>query len=197
MSRSQGRAAQVVYANWDEVSQALSASLKAIQDTLPDPLVTLASTQDERPQRTPNGSRDAFYIILPMLIVLSTFLFLLLLFLICVILLRRRRGIMLRDSDGPIDMSREDLIEGEGGFEGVESRWLETVSEPDQRAYHRAKGEFSHRSHTSAVQTFLNPICFRISDAVPSQLHADRYHLIPVPLHPREGCISMVVRTRF
>ncbi|KAH9944433.1 SPRY-domain-containing protein [Epithele typhae] len=74
-----------------------------------------------------------------MLIVLSTFLFLLLLFLVCVILLRRRRGIMLRDSDGPVDMSREDLIEGEGGFEGVESRWLETVSELERRTYQRAK----------------------------------------------------------
>ncbi|TFK87782.1 SPRY-domain-containing protein [Polyporus arcularius HHB13444] len=94
---------------------------------------------DDRLPPTRPGSRDAFYIILPMLIVLSTFLFLLLLFLVCVILLRRRRGIMLRDHDGPIDMSREDLIEGEGGFEGVESRWLETVSEAERRAYYRAK----------------------------------------------------------
>ncbi|KAF9821972.1 hypothetical protein IEO21_00402 [Rhodonia placenta] len=46
---------------------------------------------------------------------------------------------MLRDNDGPIDMSREDLVEGEGGFEGVESRWLETVPEPDRRSYLRAK----------------------------------------------------------
>ncbi|OSD03491.1 SPRY-domain-containing protein [Trametes coccinea BRFM310] len=74
-----------------------------------------------------------------MLIVLSTFLFLLLLFLVSVILLRRRRGIMLRDNEGPIDMSREDLIEGEGGFEGVESRWLETVPESERRTYLRAK----------------------------------------------------------
>ncbi|PCH33601.1 SPRY-domain-containing protein, partial [Wolfiporia cocos MD-104 SS10] len=85
------------------------------------------------------GSRDAFYILLPLLIVLSTFLFLLLIFLVCVILLRRRRGIMLRDNDGPIDMSREDLVEGEGGFEGVESRWLETVPEAEHRQYMRAK----------------------------------------------------------
>ncbi|KAI0735225.1 concanavalin A-like lectin/glucanase domain-containing protein [Earliella scabrosa] len=74
-----------------------------------------------------------------MLIVLTTFLFLLLLFLICVILLRRRRGIMLRDNDGPIDMSREDLIEGEGGFEGVESRWMESASDNERRAYLRSK----------------------------------------------------------
>ena len=70
----------------------------------------------------------------------SILLFLLLVFLVCVILLRKRRGIMLRDSDGPVDMSREDLIEGEGGFEGVESRWLENASEEDSYSYRRAKG---------------------------------------------------------
>ncbi|THH02889.1 hypothetical protein EW026_g37 [Hermanssonia centrifuga] len=70
---------------------------------------------------------------------MSTFLFLLLLFVVCVIILRRRRGIMLRDHDGPIDMSREDLVEGEGGFEGVESRWLESVGETERRTYLRAK----------------------------------------------------------
>lgn len=85
---------------------------------------------------------DPFYIILPLLIVLSTFFFLLLLFLVCVIILRRRRGIMLRDHDGPIDMSREDVVEGEGGFEGVESRWLESVNENERRMYHRAKRMF-------------------------------------------------------
>lgn len=140
MSLTQERVAHI-NAEWDEVTEALSASIKAIQDNLPDPLVSLVAQQDERTQQPRPGSRDAFYIILPMLIVLSTFLFLLLLFLVCVILLRRRRGIMLRDHDGPIDMSREDLIEGEGGFEGVESRWMETVSESERRAYLRAKGK--------------------------------------------------------
>ncbi|KAG6911916.1 hypothetical protein DXG01_000163 [Tephrocybe rancida] len=82
---------------------------------------------------------DALIFLLPLLIVLSTFLFLLLVFLICVLLIRRRRGIALNDHDGPIDMSREELIEGEGGFEGVESRWLEGVSEPVRREYLRAK----------------------------------------------------------
>ncbi|KAI0318966.1 concanavalin A-like lectin/glucanase domain-containing protein [Amylostereum chailletii] len=85
------------------------------------------------------SNRDALLILLPLLIVLSTFLFLLLLFLLCVILLRRRRGISLRDSDGPVDMTREDFVRGEGGFEGVESRWLESVSEPARRSYLRAK----------------------------------------------------------
>ena len=83
---------------------------------------------------------DALMVLLPLLIVLSTFLFMLLFFLVCVILIRRRRGIILRDRDGPVDMSREELIDGEGGFESVESRWMESVSEPERRGYLRAKG---------------------------------------------------------
>ncbi|KAL1952005.1 hypothetical protein VTO73DRAFT_1154 [Trametes versicolor] len=134
MSPSQGHTAQP--SSYD-INEALSASVKAIQDNLPNVRIAGHSVYDERPQQP--SSRDAFYILLPMLIVLSTFLFLLLLFLVCVILLRKRRGIMLRDTDGPVDMSREDLIEGEGGFEGVESRWLETVSESERRAYQRSK----------------------------------------------------------
>ncbi|KAH7883643.1 SPRY-domain-containing protein [Phlebopus sp. FC_14] len=82
---------------------------------------------------------DALLFILPLLIVLSTFLFILLLFLVCVIFIRRRRGIILRDSDGPTDMSREEYSDGEGGFVGVESRWLESVAEPVRRSYLRGR----------------------------------------------------------
>lgn len=81
-------------------------------------------------------------VLLPLLIVLSTFLFLLLTFLICALIIRRRRGIILRDNDGPIDLSREDLIEGDGGFDSLESSWLDGVSENIRRAYLRAKGMF-------------------------------------------------------
>ncbi|KAH7104610.1 SPRY-domain-containing protein [Auriculariales sp. MPI-PUGE-AT-0066] len=95
---------------------------------------------------TPSRSRDdymddgdALRVLLPVLIVLSTLLFVLLVFLVCLLFLRKRRGIALRDNDGPIDMSREELIDGEGGFDGVESRWLESVSEEVRRAYKRAK----------------------------------------------------------
>jgi len=88
-------------------------------------------------------TNDALLVLLPLLIVLSTFLFLLLLFLICVLLLRRRRGIALRDTDGPIDMGRDDLVHGEGGFDGVESRWLESVNDSTRRMYARAKGASS------------------------------------------------------
>lgn len=96
--------------------------------------------------QAPPNNRDALLFLLPLLIVLSTFLFLILLFLVFVILLRKRRGIHLRDGDGPIDLSREDLIEGEGGFDGVESRWLESVSENERRVYLRAKGVCTNQS---------------------------------------------------
>ncbi|PFH54528.1 hypothetical protein AMATHDRAFT_113057, partial [Amanita thiersii Skay4041] len=82
---------------------------------------------------------DALLVLLPLLIVLSTFLFLLLIFLVCVIIIRRRRGIILRDNDSPVDMSREELIESEGGFDAIEARWLESVSESVRRSYNRAK----------------------------------------------------------
>ncbi|KAJ7492561.1 concanavalin A-like lectin/glucanase domain-containing protein [Mycena latifolia] len=83
--------------------------------------------------------QDALFVLLPLLIILSTLLFILFLVLVCALLLRRRRGIMLRDSDGPVDMSREELIDGDGGFEGLETRWLESVSEPVRQAYLRAR----------------------------------------------------------
>ena len=155
MSPSQGRAALPIPADWDDVPEALSARIKAIQDNIQDVRIAIAANPDDYPHQPGNGSRDAFYIILPMLIVLSTFLFLLLLFLVSVILLRRRRGIMLRDNEGPIDMSREDLIEGEGGFEGVESRWLETVGESERRAYLRSKGEAG--SHACSYVSLTEP----------------------------------------
>nr|GAT54929.1 endosomal SPRY domain protein [Mycena chlorophos] len=81
---------------------------------------------------------DLFWF-LPLLIVLSTLLFILFLVLVCALLLRRRRGIMLRDVDGPVDLSRDDFLDGDGGFEGMESRWLESVSESVRRAYLRAR----------------------------------------------------------
>ncbi|KAI0824220.1 SPRY-domain-containing protein [Trametes gibbosa] len=137
MSPSQGPIPNHISSEWLHVPEALSARVDAIKDKIPNVRIAVPAVLDDRPQQP--SSRDAFYILLPMLIVLSTFLFLLLLFLVCVILLRKRRGIMLRDSDGPVDMSREDLIEGEGGFEGVESRWLETVTESERRAYLRSK----------------------------------------------------------
>ncbi len=90
--------------------------------------------------RSLRSQPDAILVLLPLLIILSTFLFLLLTFLICVVIVRRRRGIILGDNDGPIDMSREELIEGDGGFENLEFRWLDEVDDSTRRNYLRAKG---------------------------------------------------------
>jgi len=109
-------------------------------------LPPLMSRQPNQPQ----GPPDALLVLLPLLIVLSTFLFLLLTFLICALIIRRRRGIILRDNDGPVDMSREELIEGEGGFENLESRWLEEVDDNVRRAYLRAKGSYSSSAPQAA-----------------------------------------------
>ncbi|KAF8626505.1 hypothetical protein AX15_004811 [Amanita polypyramis BW_CC] len=94
---------------------------------------------DAPDSRVPSQQPDALLVLLPLLIVLSTFLFLLLVFLVCILIIRRRRGIILRDSDGPVDMSREELIESEGGFDVVEARWLDSVPDHVRRDYNRAK----------------------------------------------------------
>ena len=85
---------------------------------------------------------DALIVLLPLLIVLSTFLFILLTFLICALVVRRRRGIVLSDNDGPVDMSREELVEGDGGFDLLEARYVEGLSDAGRRVYARAKGAF-------------------------------------------------------
>ena len=153
MKAAEAQPTRVHTAYWDDPAQVLSAAAHALQDALEaSSHEPLSMTSDDVAPPTP--PRDAFYILLPLLIVLSTFLFLLLLFLICVIILRRRRGIMLRDHDGPVDMSREDLVEGEGGFEGVESRWLESVNENERRMYLRAK----RMSHSAGHLTVLTDL---------------------------------------
>jgi hypothetical protein len=89
------------------------------------------------------GQNDALLVLLPLLIVLSCLLFLLLFFLVFVLLFRRRRSIALGDRNGPVDMSREDFSGADGGFEGLEQRWLDGVSDMEQRQYHRVKGQSS------------------------------------------------------
>ena len=89
---------------------------------------------------TVSPQSDPLMILLPILIVLSSLLFLLLLFLVCVVVMRRRRGIALSDTDGPIDLSHDEVAEGAGGFTGVESRWLESVDEGSRTQYQQAKG---------------------------------------------------------
>ncbi|KAG8776506.1 Rsp5p-dependent ubiquitination, sorting of cargo proteins at the multivesicular body [Serendipita sp. 397] len=107
------------------------------------PRVVLELVQEDNVYQTssqsPEGT-DALGILLPILFVLSTLLFVMLLFLVCILLLRRRRGISLRDSDGPVDVSRDDVFnDADGGLAGIEERWLETVSEEVQRSFRQAK----------------------------------------------------------
>ncbi|KIK94909.1 hypothetical protein PAXRUDRAFT_827520 [Paxillus rubicundulus Ve08.2h10] len=114
-------------------------AIQALRDifTQPSPDLRIMNSPPDHPDQP--TTPDALLFILPLLIVLSTFLFVLLLFLVCVIFIRRRRGIVLRDNDGPTDMSREEYFDADGGFEGFESRWLESVSEPARRSYLRAR----------------------------------------------------------
>jgi hypothetical protein len=82
---------------------------------------------------------DTLALLLPLLVLLSTLLFLLLIFIILVIFVRRRARIALTEGDGPLDIGREEELEGLGGLQGVEERWLETVDDAVRRGYARAK----------------------------------------------------------
>lgn len=153
--------------------------------------VVAEDLQSNHPRMPSQGNQDALLVLLPLLIVLSTFLFLLLLFLVCVLLLRKRRGILLRDNDGPVDMGRQELIDGEGGFEGVETRWLESVDEETRRAYLKAKGKMTS-GRMIAVYLSIT-IMSRLPDSDSSQFHAHRYHSFPVLGHTRERSICLVL----
>lgn len=89
--------------------------------------------------RTGAPSDQTLAVLLPLLILLSSLLFLLLIFLLFIILAKRKRGIVLRDDEGPLDLGREEELEGEGGLDGVEQRWLDTTDDSVRRGYIRAK----------------------------------------------------------
>lgn len=71
---------------------------------------------------------------------MTTLLFLLLLFLVFLIVVRKNRGIVLRDDSGPTNLEMEDELEGDGGIQGIEQRWLEQADETTKIGYMRAKG---------------------------------------------------------
>lgn len=87
----------------------------------------------------PQSPDETLALLLPLLILLSSLVFLLLIFVILVIFVRRRARIALTDGDGPLDVGREEELEGMGGLDGIEERWLETVDDATRRGYLRAK----------------------------------------------------------
>nr|XP_019008380.1 endosome protein [Kwoniella pini CBS 10737]OCF47161.1 endosome protein [Kwoniella pini CBS 10737] len=99
------------------------------------------------PQPTPNpsqGDGDSGYstillIFIPVMVVVLTVLLGLVVFLVAVLYMRRRKGIRLTEDGGPLDLSKSDGVIGEGGVEGVESRWIETLDADVKEAYKRAK----------------------------------------------------------
>lgn len=102
--------------------------------------------------RRPDSTDDTLALLLPLLVLLSTLIFLLLIFIILVIFVRRRARIALTEGDGPLDVGREEELEGHGGLDGVEERWLENVDEPTRRGYARAK-EWSLSSPPGSMST--------------------------------------------
>jgi hypothetical protein len=94
-----------------------------------------------RPIEATKGLSTVILIFIPVLVVVITVLIGLICFLVAVLLMKRRQGVRLTEDGGPLDLSKGDGVMGEGGVDGVEGRWLETV-EPDVReGYKRAKGE--------------------------------------------------------
>ncbi|KAK8847517.1 hypothetical protein IAR55_005375 [Kwoniella newhampshirensis] len=85
------------------------------------------------------GNSTLVLIFIPVMVVILTVLLGLVVFLIAVLYMRRRKGIRLTEDGGPLDLSKGDGVIGEGGVEGVEARWLETVDPEVKEAYKRAK----------------------------------------------------------
>ncbi|GHJ85562.1 hypothetical protein NliqN6_1964 [Naganishia liquefaciens] len=115
---------------------------EAPHEQFPFPIATGPSVPraSRLPDATHGGSRGkTLYILLPVFVILATLLVLLIVFLIGLIYNKRRRGIRLVEDGGPLDLSRNDGVIGEGGIEGVESRWLEEVPEDVRQGYARAK----------------------------------------------------------
>jgi len=148
--------------------------------------VHFMSPSPNEPPGGPPRQSDALLVLLPLLVVLSTFLFLLLLFLVCVLLIRRRRAIVLRDHDGPVDMSHEEFIEGDGSFSVIEQRWLDSVTEPIARAYNRANGS----SPPSSPPPY-SP-AFRVPAPIPPQFSSNGYNSFSISFDSGERRFCLV-----
>ncbi|KAK6903609.1 hypothetical protein I203_107114 [Kwoniella mangroviensis CBS 8507] len=110
----------------------------------PDPWNGRMPTPPATPNTGNSDNGDSGYstillIFIPVMVVVLTVLLGLVVFLVAVLYMRRRKGIRLTEDGGPLDLSKSDGVIGEGGVEGVESRWLETLDPDVKEAYKRAK----------------------------------------------------------
>ncbi|KAK4686522.1 Ran-binding protein 9/10, partial [Tremellales sp. Uapishka_1] len=109
------------------------------------PLLTMQEPNfTEVPPTDGHGNGNGGYstlllVFIPIMVVILTVLLGLLVFLMAILYLRRRKGIRLTEDGGPLDLSKSDGVMGEGGVEGVEARWLETVDPDVREAYKKAK----------------------------------------------------------
>jgi hypothetical protein len=126
------------------IAQAMASKLQEYAAYAALPSLAAAAAQIELPPPYDDGDDGpsaVLLIFIPILVVILTVLLGVLIFLIAVLVMRRQRGIRLTEDGGPLDLSRGDGVIGEGGVEGVESRWLETVDPDVREAYLRTKRE--------------------------------------------------------
>lgn len=156
------------------------------------------------------GKDETLAVLLPIIILLASLLFLLLLSLVILICARKRRGGLIRLSDhtsGPTDLADdEELEQGSGGLEGLESRWLDEVSESTKLGYIRAKGGSYHclggAMFVRTVQEYLELttpfllVIHSLASSVPTQQSTNRHHSHTVPLNTRKGRLRLVLRSR-
>lgn len=175
----------------DQIKQEIANRLASIASTarLDRPTTEEAVTMTRAP------SDQTLAILLPVLILLSSLLFLLLIFLIFIILARRRKGIQLQgDDDGPLDLGREEELEGEGAMDGLEARWLASQEEPVKAGYARAKGPYRSLSavrHSAYPLRNLNQMD-SLANSISSQFATYRHHSVPIPVDSRKGRVCLV-----
>ncbi|WVF69681.1 hypothetical protein IAT40_004460 [Kwoniella sp. CBS 6097] len=100
---------------------------------------TPEAPQPHTPENGDTGYSTILMIFIPVMVVVLTVLLGLVVFLVAVLYMRRRKGIRLMEDGGPLDLSKGDGVIGEGGVEGVEARWMETLDPDVKEAYKKAK----------------------------------------------------------
>ncbi|WVR04734.1 hypothetical protein IAU60_001745 [Kwoniella sp. DSM 27419] len=126
--------------------------MASLQDPWSPPETTHQSPNNGSGHDSDGGFSTLLMIFIPVMVVVLTVLLGLVVFLVAVLYMRRKKGIRLTEDGGPLDLSKGDGVIGEGGVEGVEARWLETL-DPDVRdAYKRAK-DWQNQYRPSSVPT--------------------------------------------